>query len=481
LLHERRTFLHARVVAALEDIAGENLRDHIETLAHHAFHGELLQKAVTYSRQAGIKAMARSANNEAVLFLEQALDALSKQPGSRQKLEQGVEIRLELRNALFLLGEFNKLYSHLREAESLAEALDDQQKLGRVLNFLISYFGLVGEHDHAITAGQRALNLNKDSLELNVVTYYYLGQAYHHTGQYDRSIEVLNRTLALVSEGNRRYERFGTASIISVISRVWMVQCLAQLGDFSQGLAHAQEAMRIAEEVNHPYSLAYANCSLGILLLLKGDLDWAITVLERSQRICELSAIKVLLTHVDSHLGCAYALSGRLAEAMPLFEQSEQQSILIGRKAGQALRLTWHGQASLMSGDNKKALQFANRALELALQAKERGYQAWVLKLLGDIAAYGERKETEQPARYYREALSLATDLGMRPLEAHCHLSLGELYAQISQSDKARKELSTAIELYRLMEMTAGLREVEIALAKIAQTVPSTNQAVVTH
>ena len=120
LLHERRTFLHARVVAALEDIAGENLRDHIETLAHHALHGELSQKAVAYSRQAGIKAMARSANTEAVLFLEQALAALSKQPDTRQKLEQGVEIRLELRNALFLLGEFDKLYSQLCEAESLA-------------------------------------------------------------------------------------------------------------------------------------------------------------------------------------------------------------------------------------------------------------------------------------------------------------------------------------------------------------------------
>jgi class 3 adenylate cyclase/tetratricopeptide (TPR) repeat protein len=481
LLHERRTFLHARVVAALEDIAGENLRDHIETLAHHALHGELSQKAVAYSRQAGIKAMARSANTEAVLFLEQALAALSKQPDTRQKLEQGVEIRLELRNALFLLGEFDKLYSQLCEAESLAEALDDQQKLGRVLNFLISYFGLVGEHDHAITSGQRALNLNKDSLELNVVTYYYLGQAYHHMGQYDRSVEILNRVLALVSEGNRRYERFGTASIVSVISRVWIVQCLAQLGDFSKGLAYAQEAMSIAEVVNHPYSLAYANCSLGMLLLLKGDLDRAITVLERSQRICELSHIKVLLTHVNSHLGCAYALSGRLAEAMPLFEQSEQQSILIGRKAGQALRLTWHGQASLMSGDNEKALQFANRALELALQAKERGYQAWVLKLLGDIAAYRERKETEQPARYYREALSLATDLGMRPLIAHCHLSLGELYAQIDQGVKAQKELSTAIDLYRSMEMTAGLHQSESALAKIVDTVPSTSQTMVTH
>jgi len=69
----------------------------------------------------------------------------------------------------------------------------------------------------------------------------------------------------------------------------------------------------------------------------------------------------------------------------------------------------------------------------------------------------------------------------MRPLIAHCHLSLGELYAQIDQSVKAQKELSTAIDLYRLMEMTAGLREAEIAFAKIVGTVPSASQTVVTH
>ena len=68
----------------------------------------------------------------------------------------------------------------------------------------------------------------------------------------------------------------------------------------------------------------------------------------------------------------------------------------------------------------------------------------------------------------------------MRPLIAHSHLSIGELYAQMGQSDTARKELSTAIDLYRSMEMRVGLREAEIALGKIAQTVP-TNQIVATH
>jgi hypothetical protein len=69
----------------------------------------------------------------------------------------------------------------------------------------------------------------------------------------------------------------------------------------------------------------------------------------------------------------------------------------------------------------------------------------------------------------------------MRPLIAHCHLSLGELYAQIDRSDKAQEELSTAIDLYRFMEMRAGLREAEIALAKIAGTVPSASQTVAIH
>ena len=87
----------------------------------------------------------------------------------------------------------------------------------------------------------------------------------------------------------------------------------------------------------------------------------------------------------------------------------------------------------------------------------------------------------QQAESYYRHASAVSLELGMRPLRAHCHLSLGELYTQMDQSGKAQKELATATDLYRSMEMRAGLREAEIALAKIAQTVPSTSQTVVTH
>jgi len=76
----------------------------------------------------------------------------------------------------------------------------------------------------------------------------------------------------------------------------------------------------------------------------------------------------------------------------------------------------------------------------------------------------------------YREALKQASELKMRPLIAHCHLGLGELYGRIGQREKAQNELAAAIDLYRSMEMTAGLGEAEIALAKIADRVAAANQ-----
>jgi hypothetical protein len=56
----------------------------------------------------------------------------------------------------------------------------------------------------------------------------------------------------------------------------------------------------------------------------------------------------------------------------------------------------------------------------------------------------------------------------MRPLQAHCHRSLGTLYARTGQREQACAELSAAIDLYRAMEMTFWLPEAEAALAQVA-------------
>src|SRR5262249_7973868 len=136
LLQERRRSLHARIVEALEGLAGDRLTEQVERLAHHALRGEVWDKALMYYRQAGEKAMAQSAHREAVGYFEQALSALPHLPETCNTREQAIDLRLALRSALFPSGDFRRILALLWEAETLAEALDDPRRLGQVSIFL---------------------------------------------------------------------------------------------------------------------------------------------------------------------------------------------------------------------------------------------------------------------------------------------------------------------------------------------------------
>jgi tetratricopeptide (TPR) repeat protein len=115
----------------------------------------------------------------------------------------------------------------------------------------------------------------------------------------------------------------------------------------------------------------------------------------------------------------------------------------------------------------EEAQALAEQALALARAHQERGHQAYALRLLGDIVARHESLERNRAGEYFHQALALAEELGMRPLVAHCHLSLGKLYVKTGRHDAARVELSAAIELYRAMDMTFWLPQAEAALAQV--------------
>jgi tetratricopeptide (TPR) repeat protein len=168
-------------------------------------------------------------------------------------------------------------------------------------------------------------------------------------------------------------------------------------------------------------------------------------------------------------LGYAYAWAGRVAEALPLLEQAEQRGAAMGTMGGQSLWVGYVSEAYLVAGRMQEAVQLAGRALALARDHKERGYQAWALRLLGEVAAHQAPPEIEPAENYYRQALTLAEELGMRPLMAHCHLGLGTLYGATGQREPARAELSTAIEMYQAMEMTFWLPQAEMALAQVEE------------
>jgi tetratricopeptide (TPR) repeat protein len=165
-------------------------------------------------------------------------------------------------------------------------------------------------------------------------------------------------------------------------------------------------------------------------------------------------------------LGAAYTLAGRVADAVPLLRQALQQTMAADRVRLQALCSLPLGEAQLLDGCLEEAHALAEHTLAHAHEHHERGLQAYALRLLGDIAARREPPQIEPAEDSYRQSLALADELGMRPLQAHCHRNLGTLYAEIGRYAEARAELNTAIKLYRAMEMTLWLPEAEAALAQ---------------
>jgi tetratricopeptide (TPR) repeat protein len=182
--------------------------------------------------------------------------------------------------------------------------------------------------------------------------------------------------------------------------------------------------------------------------------------------ICQDADLPVLFPWMAAALGAAYTLGGHAADAIPLLTQAMAQSTAMESVHIETLCSLPLGEAHLAAGHVEAAHTLAERALALVRTHQERGHQVYALRLLGDIAARCEPLESNQAEAHYRQALALAEDLGMRPLMAHCHLGLGNLYAKIERHIEARTELSAAIELYRAMEMTFWLPKVEAALAQ---------------
>ena len=434
ILQERRRTLHAGIVETLERLAPERVAEQVDLLAHHALRGEVWDKAVAYGRQAGTRAMARSAYREAVTAFEQALVALQHLPESRARHEQAIDIRLDLRSALLPLGEDARMFDHVCAAEPLAEALGDPYRLGLVSYNLCYSFSAMGDHERAIAAGQRALALATASgaVDLHIMTQTRLGLVYYAAGDFREALHVSRRVVASL-EGKPVPARFGQLALSSVTSRIISAQCLADMGAFAEGMVMAEEAVQIAEAVKQPYSIVIALIGVGFLYRCQGDLSHAISVLQRTLALCQETNIPRWVPLTASTLGVAYALSGRTTEALPLLTQTIEH-VAAGRHGGahggvRSRTLAELSEALLLVGRVEDASALAEQLLELSRTHPGRGYQAQAFRLLGDIAMHRDPLESELAAAHYQQALALAEAPGMRPLQAHCHRGLGTLYA----------------------------------------------------
>jgi tetratricopeptide (TPR) repeat protein len=464
LLLARRRGLHARLVEALEALTPDRVAEQVERLAHHALRGEVWAKAVTYCQQAGARAYDRAAFREALASFEQALQALAHLPEPGDTRVLAIELRLALDRPLDALGEYGRCLALLGEAEALARALNDRARLGWVLARMANVLRETGDLDGAIAAGQQALELAAELGEsaLQVRASYNLGLAYRAIGDFGRAAELLRRNVEAVDRES------GTPSTeLRIRSRAGLALTLGVLGAFAEGRRHGEEALRLATLAGRGATPIAAHGCLGLLYLTKGDLEHAIRVLEQGLALCRASGNRDWLQAIAAGLGYAYAPHGRLAEGRALLEEAIRESIRTGTLGHRSHWVAWLSEVCRLAGHRDEAWQHARQALDLARQQKERWGEALALHQLGVVHAHADPPDAAPAEAHYQQALALAEALGMRPLQAHCHLGLGTLYATAGRREQARTELVSAIELYRAMEMTFWLPEAEAALAQV--------------
>jgi tetratricopeptide (TPR) repeat protein len=458
VLHERRREIHARVVNAIEKLYADRLGEHVERLADHAVLGQLNDKAVQYLRQAGAKAAVRSALLDARSLYEKALDLLKSQPDSQAAMEQAFEIHLDVRAVLRQLGEVRQMLDHLRQAEALAERLRDDRRRGRVCAIMTTVLSTLDELDEALSTGTRAVEIAERAadLRLGVTTKSCLEEAYYYRGEYQRAVDIgLENLAAMPAEWAHEY--LGLAVPPSVFGRVWLVMSLAELGKFAEAAKYEAEAIQLAEPTQHTHTIGLAYLAASIFHLLKGDWGKARSLVENWIVRLRSGNVAMLLPWVPWAVACsasALAQIGDVEEALRRVEEAEQlldeqaASGIFGHRGWAYLAVS---RACLLLGRLDKARHLGD--CSVVSSQHQPGFRAHALHLLADLAAHPDQFDAESGVAHYQQALALAQSHGMRPLVAHCYLGLSKLYRRTGKPEQARENLTTAMTMYREMDM----------------------------
>lgn len=454
LLRERRMALHARAAHALVALAAGRVDEHVERVAQHAEQGGLWEMALDYLERAGAKAFALYANAEAAGLFERALKALRHLPESRATLEQAVDIRFELRNALIALGEIDRILRSLEEIEPILVGLGDKLRSARHAAFRCNHHFLAGEQRRAIEFGEAGLHLARECGDrlIEGELLHRLGQSYNALGEYRSAIALLEKSLDFTTDKFER-NRFDLTVIPSVVSRTWLVTALTECGDFGAGITHAKRALEIAEKAEHPLSQVLGWLASGHLLLRKGEFEGAVKDLERGMELCDRWSLRVWRPRLASTLGVAYARSGRTGEGLQLAQDavfSAEQMRLIVDMAMLLVRL---GQASLIAGRIDEALTHGNRAVEIAVEHEGKGEEAWARFLIARACWASDPQRIEEAATQLDFALRLALACEARPLIAFCHTNLGAIYSRRGDHETAKKFTAAADSSYAELGM----------------------------
>jgi class 3 adenylate cyclase/tetratricopeptide (TPR) repeat protein len=455
LLNTEKRRLHRNALAYLESLPKEAVSDIAETLSFHAERGQVWGKAAQHLTAACARAIAKSANREAIAYFDRGVAALDHLPKD-QAVPYAIDLRLRAGAAFLAMGDIDRLIAIMREADQLAGSMGDKRRQAATLSHLANGLWMAGQHRSGLDYAEVAekLGLEIEDFGISLSARFNHAQLDHALGMIREAAQRFASILEML-QGDLAYKRFGWMALPSVLASGFLTWCAVDLGDFPLARRTIDRAFHIVDQVPDPYSIVYANLANGLYHLGRGEAREAVSAFEVAKSVSERS--QMALPIAGAWLATAYVHAGQPQEALAVLTEADRAATYM--RGG---RYNWFyhhlgmAQASLALDDISSAQTAVARAEELAVAAEEIVHLAWACKVKGDIATAAVDGPEEAGGLAYAQALNIAEPRGLRPLEAHCHAGLAGLNDRLGRAEEAVRHRLKAEEIYRALGLSSA-------------------------
>jgi predicted ATPase/DNA-binding winged helix-turn-helix (wHTH) protein len=474
-----RVDLHRRVGDRLERGYGQRGRELATELAAHFVRGRDAGRAVQYLQYAGENAVRRSAHQEAIRHLSTALDLLKTLPSSPEHIQQELLLHTTLGSVLIAIKgyaapEVEQAYARARE---LCQQVGEASELFRVLVGLHMFYRQKAELQTSYEIGRQLLSLAEttQAADLLLVAHQALGTTLYYLGEVEQARAYLEQGVAQYDPGSHRSHALLYGQDPGVICLATLARALWALGYPDQALQRSQDAVALAQELGHPFSLAFALYFSAVVC--QYCREWQ-EVQRFADALMALSAEQEFaqqLAQGQIMIGWTLVERGQVAEGIEQIRQSMSAYRATGSDLGRSSYLVLLAGAYDKAGEAEAGLTALAGAMTAVEQNRICFNEAEIYRLKGELLLRRATGTSGAPAgpcpeaeACMQQALNVARRQGAKSLELRAAMSLSRLWRQQGRRQAARRLLAGIYGRFTEGFRTLDLREAKALLDELA-------------
>jgi DNA-binding SARP family transcriptional activator len=467
-----RAYLHEDVGNVLEEFYEDQAGEIAVQLAWHFREARIMEKAIQYLRQAGERALGLSAYQEAITHLSRELAYIEKLPESTERAQAELDSQMTLSIAWQCAkgAQANEVEVALTRARQLCRQLGKTSQLGRVMGGLTIIYYVRAEYQKARQYAEDSLSLAQqvEDVLLKMLAHWLLGLILFPLGEYVAARGHLGQVITLYDPEQHHAPSVALrGSDIGVSTLAYDALCLWCLGYPDQAMKRSQQALTLAREFDHPYTLADVLCYAGCMFhALRRDARAYLQVSEELARLVNEKGLMGWLGMATSQLGEALALLGKFEDGIPLM----RQGMAIMQADELILYLTrifsFLGEAQAKAGRLEEGIATIGIALERVEQFDERLWEAELYRVRAELLLM--RDDLAAAEESYQKAIKVARQQQAKSWELRAATGLARLWQKQGRIGEARGLLGEVYHWFTEGFDTLDLKNAEALLEELS-------------